>query len=311
MNSKKVAETIQQTREWARGEYETKTKGLIFTKDFQSRQEAVMGDRLATIGERVMAWILRRSWGEYVLYAIKDDGQPAFQVDCARELRVDKRRVAAAVDYYKSRGYLEVRGKLLYPVISPVLASPPPNDKKSGEYRTFLEQWKVAHSADFEELKVARSTVKRITKVLLSDYKKSRHPVESGAVSLLETDREKSETGPSSSSAVSVLPARPEKAEDEDGSSYREFKKAYPATHFDEPKAKPSFEKKTKAEQTRILERLQIYLPCERWQDGGGRWIPLASTWLQSYDADPPPLVKRQEAKSKRRSVFEAFMEGD
>jgi hypothetical protein len=196
VNSQKTRESIQQTREWARAEYETKTKGLLFTKDFQSRQEALMHDRLATLGERVMAWILRRSWGEYVLYAIGEDGEPAYQRDCARELRIDKRRVADAVDYNKRRGYLlDIPGKKLYPAISPILASPPPNCKKSGEYRTFLEQWKVTHSSDFQELEVARSTVKRITKVLLSEYKKSKKQVESEKASLLETAKTVPETG--------------------------------------------------------------------------------------------------------------------
>ena len=173
--------------ELARAEYDKATRGLIFTKDFQTRQEALMHDPLATIGERVMAWVLRWSWGEFRLYAIKVDGQPAHQRDCAEQLKIDKRRVADAVGYLKSRGYLENRGKLLYPTISPVLASPPPIEEKSGEYRTFIESWKVAHSTDFDELEVARSTVKRITKVLLSDYKKSRAVGTNGGPSLIET----------------------------------------------------------------------------------------------------------------------------
>jgi hypothetical protein len=217
MSSQKVAETIQETRELARAEYETKTKGLIFTKDFQTRQEALMRDPLATVGERVMAWILRRAWGEYALYAIRDDGTPALQIDCARDLKIDKRRVSAAVDYLKGRGYLlDIPGKKLYPSISPVLVSPPEKSEKSAEYRTFLQSWKVAHSTDFEELEVARSTVKRITKVLLSDYKKSRLLNGNGAASLLETERGKTETNPAAASSLvavekaAAAPTRPD-----------------------------------------------------------------------------------------------------
>ncbi len=184
----------QQTREQIRVEYENQTKGLRFSKDFQSHQEAVMRDPLAAVGERVMAWIKRRSWGEYALFAIRDDGSPALQVDCARDLGIDKRRVSGAVDYLKRRGYVvDDEGRLLYPVISPVLASPPPKDEKSAEYRTFVEGWKVSHSSDFEELEVALSTVKRIRKVLLSEYKKSRLSGQKVAASLLEINREERE----------------------------------------------------------------------------------------------------------------------
>jgi hypothetical protein len=194
MSSKKIAETIQQAREWARAEYETKTKGLIFTKDFQSRQEALMHDPMATIGERVMAWILRRSWGEYVLYAIREDGEPAYQRDCARELGIDKRKVSNAIAYNQKRGYLENHPKKLYPVISPVLGGPPQKVTRSPDFLQFIENWKVTHSSDFQELEVARSTVERIRKVILSDYKKSRRADKNGDVSLLETIESNSET---------------------------------------------------------------------------------------------------------------------
>jgi hypothetical protein len=117
----------------------------------------------------------------------------------------------------------------------------------------------------------------------------------------------------SSSSAVST-PAvattlQPEKAEEEDSRSpYQKFKDTYPPDHFDEARAKPSFDQKTKPEKRQILDRLQIYLTCESWLDGDGRWIPLASNWLKSYWADPPPLLKPHNTKSKSRSAFEAFM---
>lgn len=191
---KKLTETPQQEREKARVEYEKKTKGLLFTKDFYTRQEVLMRDPLATVGERVMAWILRRSWGEYVLYAMRDDGQPAYQRDCVRALGLSKKRVSEAVAYYQKRGYLEKQGKLLYPVISPRLVSPDPEAKKSGEYRTFLEEWKVTYSADFEEEKVLRSALKKKVEVRLSLYKKYLRGRKERAASLLETRESNSET---------------------------------------------------------------------------------------------------------------------
>lgn len=196
MNSKalKVVEAAQQAGERDRAEYDQKTRGLIFTKDFQTRQEAVMRDRLATLGERVMAWILRRSWGEYRLYAVNADGQPAYQRDCVRELGLDKTSVSHAVAYYQSRGYLENRPKLLYPVIAPVLAAPNPKKPKVAEYATFLADWKVAHSTENLKWEDARSTNEYFRKLVRSEYKKLLKDKRKAAASLLETSKSVAET---------------------------------------------------------------------------------------------------------------------
>ncbi len=189
MSSPKKGAPVHQTREWNRAEYETKTRGLHFTKDFYTRQEALMRDPLATVGERFMAWTLRRSWGEYSLYAIREDGEPAYQRDCVRELGLDKTSVSHAVSYYQRRGYLEDRPKLLYPVISPVLVAPNPKEPKVAEYATFLADWKVAHSAENLKWEDARSTIKFFRKLVRSEYKKSREQKRKAAASLLETAR--------------------------------------------------------------------------------------------------------------------------
>ena len=151
-----------------RREYEEATAGLRFTKDFNESLDAIMRDPMATIGQRVMAWMKRASWGNYCLYCVKDDGSPAFQVDCAADLGIDKRRVSDAMRYFSERGYLRMDGpaKTLYPSLSPVLGSPSEaNCKKSGVYRTFLELWKVQCAPDFSELQVHLAAVKQILKV--------------------------------------------------------------------------------------------------------------------------------------------------
>jgi hypothetical protein len=276
MNSKKVAETIQQNREWARAEYETKTKGLIFTKDFQSRQEALMHDALATVGERVMAWILRRSWGEYVLYAIKDDGEPAYQRDCARELAIDKHVVSKAVSYLQRRGYLEDQPKKLYPVISPVLASPHPKNEKLSNWTTFYEDWKVVNSVNFQAYEVANSVTKNYWKVVRADYKKFRKAAKNADVSLLETKKTISETG--KRAAVSPLEASnrrhqqaPAKDPVEEGmqtkAQARAFlfdqillmQKTYPETPFAKPLINPQ-----EAADTGLVQRILDELGANR-----------------------------------------------
>jgi hypothetical protein len=202
--AKKPPNTAPPTREQGRAEYEAKTKSLIFTKDFQSRQEAVMRDTLATVAERVMACILRRSWGEYSLYAIKDDGAPFLQRDICltlghpgpngKWLPMDKSTVSHVVAYYQDRGYLDNRSKLLYPVVSPVLATPTQKYQKLREYPTFYEHWKVAYSAYFEREQVARSTLKEIRIVRNSHYKKWRKEARNANATLLETSESNTET---------------------------------------------------------------------------------------------------------------------
>lgn len=195
----------RERRAQAEVEYNLATENQYFTKDFNTALEAVMKDKLATAGERVLAYIKRYSWGEYSLYAIGDDGHPRFQVDCAKELGLNKKTVSRAVAYLQARGYIANEPKRLYPVLTPVLGGPTPNGKKSRAYETFLQNWKVSHSIDFERLEVARSTIKEIKKVLLSDYqkwRKSQTPAENGALTLLRS----AEEGPKNPSRAVLSP---------------------------------------------------------------------------------------------------------
>ena len=187
--SNAILAKLQETREKARAEYEKQTRGLFFAKDFHTRLEAVMHDKLATVGERVMAYILRYSWGEQVLYAMKDNGEPVYQRDIVRDLGLDKTSVSHAIAYNQRRGHLEDKPKLLCPVISPALTVPTPNDKKPTEFATFLADWKVAHSTENQEWEDARSTIKKFRKVVRSEYKKLRKTAKNAEASLLETAR--------------------------------------------------------------------------------------------------------------------------
>ena len=115
--------------------------------------------------------------------------------------------------------------------------------------------------------------------------------------------------GSSSSSAVADTDHL--KAEEEDSLSatslYAEFKRTYPRTRFDEPRAKTAFQNLSIIEQRNCIKRLQVYLACDRWKDQDGRWIPLASNWLKSYDADPPPLIRRAGGSASENDVLEVM----
>jgi hypothetical protein len=204
------AHTDNELREFhpRRYEFERATRGVAFAKDFLPSLEALMRDRVETSEARIMAWLKRTSWGNQSLHCINEDGTEAFQADCAVQLGIDKRRVSKVMQYLEQRGYLERRGnaKVLYPVVSPTLTGPPPDSNgKSPEratFSTFLELWKVAHSSDFFELEVARSTVERIRKVVLSDYKQWL-ATRTKSDAYKERDSESSERG-EDAAAVSV-----------------------------------------------------------------------------------------------------------
>jgi hypothetical protein len=62
----------------------------------------------------------------------------------------------------------------------------------------FLEEWKVTHSADFKDLEVARATVERIRKVILSGYREYTRSATNSSPSLKENsespEREESQS---------------------------------------------------------------------------------------------------------------------
>jgi len=147
-----------------------------YTMDFNASLEALMLNPLLTANERVFAWCKRRAWGNFSDYAVNGiNGAPLWQVDCAHELGLDKRIVNNSIRYWKAAGYVRTDGKLIYPEADPVSART--NTEKvthSSDFCEFLECWKQEHPSEFQALEVARSEVRRIKKVILSDYKKSR-----------------------------------------------------------------------------------------------------------------------------------------
>ena len=85
-----------------------------------------------------------------------------------------------------------------------------------------MEGWKVSHSSDFQELEVARSTIKKINKVILSEYKKWATSRKQFNASLLKTEEIISETGQRAAvsplrRAIRSANKRPPKALSEEG----------------------------------------------------------------------------------------------
>ena len=74
---------------------------------------------------------------------------------------------------------------------------------------------------------------------------------------------------------------------------YETLKALYPKERFDDPKTKKAWAGMTRDQRQTCIERLRLYLKCPRWNDQAGRWIPLSSTWIATYEADPPPLIRK------------------
>jgi hypothetical protein len=153
-------------------EYEQATDRLLFTKDFNEAVEARMHDPLNTNIVRVEAWIRRHSHGKFSLWAIRDDGTCRLQIDCANELGLDKRAVSKSVAYLQKRGYVLEHPKRLMPALAPILSHPDLVTATTKEWATFVEEWRVANSADFGRLEVARSVVKEVRKVMREEFKR-------------------------------------------------------------------------------------------------------------------------------------------
>ena len=191
------------------GDFKRQTAHLAFTPDFNTRLEAIMHDRLATIGERYMAWLARNCWGRSSWYAVKEDGTPAWQRDAVEDLSISKQRISAATRYLVQRGYLREELKILYLVISPQPGPDPQKVRYTPDFLTnFLSDWKVTNTQDFleweqarETRKVANTTVKKIERIMAADYKKWQ-----GARTLPQKSAEAAHSEPRLKSVGTYLP---------------------------------------------------------------------------------------------------------
>jgi hypothetical protein len=116
-----------------------------------------------------------------------------FQGEAARRgvAPIDKSLISEAFTFNRRRGTIaRDTGYFITLVPSPKVGDSTEHLRRKGEspdYREFLAQWKVAHSAETEEELVARSIIDRINKVRLSaykDWKRSRAPQRNGGPSL-------------------------------------------------------------------------------------------------------------------------------
>ena len=272
-----------------------------------------------------------------------DAPRPVWQAEVARRgvQPLDKSVISRAVAYNRNRGTMAPRdGQKLVPAVATDPAKVARSRElfrshkdRSAEFSAFMERWKVAHSRESEELEGARSTVERIRKLALSDYRKEKRsvaperkrarsynlpepsinegtppPVEStDSVGRPPEAKAEEEATPALQPEV-LPPAQPETltpampaVPPPEPPSYATLKRLYPQGHFDEPKSKPFFEALTTESKARVIYRLGVYLKCERWTDERGRYVPLCSNWLPTCDGDPPPAVRLHGKTNQKR----------
>jgi hypothetical protein len=279
-----------------------------------------------------------------------DAPRPVWHTEVSRRgvQPLDKSIISRAVAYNRNRGTMAPRdGQKLAPAVSTdpakvALFRQPfrSHKQRSAEFSGFMERWKVAHSKESEELEGARSTVERIRKLALSDYRKEKRSAapqrkRARSYNLLEpsinegprppVERTNSVGLPPDANTEEqahavlqreVLPAsRPEaltpampSVPPPDPPSYAILKRLYPQWRFDEPKSKPLFEALTTAGKALVIERLRVYLECERWTDDGGQYVPFCSNWLPTCEAEPPPALRlrcktNQKLEDKAKSL--------
>lgn len=157
----------------AREAYEQATAKLTFTKEFFGHQQAVIADTRNTMGERFMACVRWRAWGQNCLYCVTDTGSDAWQGDFADWLHVDKRRISSLYEHYIERGYLRLEGKRVYPVLNPCLPGGTNSTRPNRHLKraAFDQWWEVQAPEDFSEYSVLKARLKELEKVRLAAVK--------------------------------------------------------------------------------------------------------------------------------------------
>lgn len=292
-------------------------EGDYFT-DSKPRARRAMKSACFSGPARIHIYLGLQTMGFQQELAVKMDAGkrvPVQPVDVCAATGIDRRHFRQYMSCLESMGLAKIEGwtKGRFKIYS--YAVPRPVDPQkivtgavtmynsfagcSPELKSLLDRYRIKVPKDFVTDAVTIQELQRLAEVTKQAELSLRQYIEChrerGAYKEERNGKKHIERNrPSSSSAVDS--DTPKAEEEERRDLYQEFKSAYPAEHFDEGKTKPSFEGKPKAEQRRVLARLQIYLTCGRWKDAGGRWIPFASKWLQSYDADPPPALQKTTA---------------
>ena len=156
--------------------------GQRFTKHFNTAIDAVIRDKSGYSDCRVLAWYIRRSWGNFSDCAVDDEtGQIALtQRDCTRDLGLSKSAVSRSVQRLESKFRLQMRGREGYPVVDPIAAAQAANVPKADyvgdnerSFGEYFSNWLRENPAEAEAFTEAQQTVYRIRSNVLAQYKTS------------------------------------------------------------------------------------------------------------------------------------------
>ena len=171
-----------------------------YTPVFHEFFEAQIADPRVPLLLRVLAWVLRNSWGYHSDAVVNSDGARLTQVDCARALNLFRKNKKGEMEPYRVKvnaafkqlarlNMLWLEGKSIFPIdpsqpntfaysslfVKPVFTNGEERAKKT--VAEFLEEvWKVVKPKAYEEYQKAESHYKGWRVDLMNDYRAHYKP---------------------------------------------------------------------------------------------------------------------------------------
>jgi DNA-binding transcriptional MerR regulator len=183
-----------------------------FTAVFNDFLDSQIADARLPLLLRVLAWVLRNSWGRFSDACVNSEGAKAGQVDCARDLNVfwknpktgelepDRRKVNPLFQKLARWNMVRFEGRDILPIDNPLgidfansspFVGPNPTNaeqKAKKDVDWFLEHvWKRLKPTAYEAYQTAEQEYKRWRTELVNDYKSASEKSEWGATD--EEDR--------------------------------------------------------------------------------------------------------------------------
>lgn len=158
-----------------------------YTPAFNAHLEAIINNPVFGLDQRVLAWLVLGSWGNWKSYVCRrkgtaEDAQyvPATQTDCARDLRVIEKKsgkvnvrpVNQVVLEYQRLGILQIKGNVI--VLDPnpkIVGATPPADKRS-TWEIFDEEvWTAEYPDQAKQLAELEAKAMPIRSLRMTAYR--------------------------------------------------------------------------------------------------------------------------------------------
>jgi hypothetical protein len=181
-----------------------------YTPTFNGHLDSLIEDPTATVAERVDAWILRTSWGNWSDCCVDGNGSALVQSDCARRLKLDRRQVNPVFKDRESRGYIRFAGREIHPLDDPAGTEPDldatfaDSSPNVDTFRTLSEEeakpmsfgawvsstWADQHPDDYKEYQRVERQWKSFRTRMLNDWRAAQRMSEGSMTSEAECPKD-------------------------------------------------------------------------------------------------------------------------